>query len=285
MKNISLITSILLLTLIGCNPTKEDAKIPENGQNRVVDDSLENFAISQLAEIHHNLELIRKTQGLIGSGSEEVADHHAQIIEDISLINSLLHANEKKIAALLANNKTLSTKNNALSKLINETLAQLRAQEQQVLQLKQDLALEEFKVTDLSIKMDEMQVENEKLKEENLVLIQSNSQYEQDINKVFITYGTEKELVEKGIVEKKKNSFTKKLSLTNNFNTNRSFFVEQDLRQLSEFPINGKNPKVVSLHPEDSYTISETGNNYSKLSITDKTSFWSSSKFLVIQVN
>ena len=68
-------------------------------------DSVQNSVIEQLTEIHQNLELIRKTQGLIGSQSSELGDQRGQILEDISLINALLLDNQKKIELLTKQQK------------------------------------------------------------------------------------------------------------------------------------------------------------------------------------
>ena len=279
---VSLLAAFIFLS--ACT-NSSNVDVDKNTSGITLSDSLQNAVIEQVTEIHHNLELIRKTQGLIGSGALEVPNQRAQILEDISLINALLLDNQKKIEALTKTNQTLNAKNSALSKLITETLAQLKKQEEEVLQLKQNLALEEFKVTDLSIKMDEMQVENEKLQEEKLALETLNAAYDKNLNTVFITYGTEKELIEKGIAEKRAVIGGKRLGLSTAFSKNRSFFVEQDLRTVNEFPINGKNPRLLSLHPEGSYKLESTGAEYSKLVIIDADEFWSVSKFLVIQVN
>lgn len=284
MNKLQLIAPIALLVISACTQNTGEGLQTSTSSVTIVD-SVQNSVIEQLTEIHHNLELIRKTQGLIGSQNSELGDQRSQILEDISLINALLLENQKKIESLSNSSKNLRAKNHALSKLIDETLSQLKKQELEVMQLKQNLALEEFKVTDLSIKMDEMQVQNERLQEEKEALESQNAQYDRNLNQVYITYGTEKELMEKGIAEKRMGIGAKRLTLTSTFSKNRAYFVEQDLRNLHEFPISGKNAKLLSLHPETSYKLEPSGDNYTKLEITDAIEFWSVSKFLVIQVS
>jgi hypothetical protein len=148
------------------------------------------------------------------------------------------------------------------------------------------LALEEFKVADLNNKMDEMQVANEVLVSEKTLLEELTKQMEKDMNTAYFTYGTYKELNEKGIVEKKGGflGLGKKEELATAFVKNRSYFTELDIREIKTIPLHGTKAKIMSIHPEGSYVLKEGDNGYSTLDITDPTQFWSVSKFLVVEV-
>jgi hypothetical protein len=64
-----------------------------------------------------------------------------------------------------------------------------------------------------------------------------------------------------------------------------SYFTEIDIRKIRSIPVQGKSPKVVSFHPEDSYEIkSGTSGDYSQLEILEPENFWNGSRYLVIEV-
>jgi hypothetical protein len=278
MKSSSLLAKFLMLFLFACQTETNQAP----PQQAAVRDSLENELIATISTINNNLELIRQKQGLIGTAGTDGLDQKTSILDNIQLINALLADNEKQIASLNKEVSALGKHNSALKRLAVETGERISRQTKEILQLKQDLILEEFKVADLSVEMDEMQVENERLAAEKRNLEAINAQFDKNEHLVLITYGTEKELMSKAILLQKKGSKLGKAQLSTTFNRNRSFFTEADLRKLAELPLRGKNPKLLTLHPEDSYRIELSSKDYSRIVIVDQEAFWSISHFLVI---
>lgn len=281
MKPSFLLAGVLMLFLFSCQTETNQAP----PQQEAVRDSLENDLIASISTINNNLELIRQKQGLIGTASNEGLDEKTRILENIQLINALLADNEKQIAALNNKVSAIGKHNSALKRLAIETGERINRQTKEILQLKQDLILEEFKVADLSVEMDEMQVENERLAADKRNLEAINAQFDKNEHLVFITYGTQKELISKGIVLRKKGARMGKTQLCTTFNRNRSYFTEADLRKLAELPLRGKNPKLLTLHPEDSYRIESSSKDYSRIVIVDQEAFWSISHYLVMMTD
>jgi hypothetical protein len=250
-------------------------------------DSVEDQLVRTMDEINKNLDMIREKQGLIlAPGSNEVVSKKAEVLKNISLINSLIEENKKKIEELTRQSEKLSTENGALAKIAKQTSERIRKQENEILNLKQLLAMEEFKVADLNNKMDEMQVASEVLTSEKNALSESNLHLEKDLNKAFFTYGTYEELKTKNIIEKKGGilGIGKKNILANAFFKNRAYFTELDVRDTKDIPIRGQKPKILTFHPEDSYEWKTTSNEYSSLHIKSPEDFWSTSRFLVVEV-
>jgi len=278
MKSLVVFAGSVILALFACQTATTE--VP--AKQEVLRDSLENELITTISTINDNLELIRKKQGLIGTSGSDAADQKASILQNIQLINALLADNDKQISVLNQKVNALGQHNSALKRLAAETLERITRQLNEILQLKQDLAMEEFKVADLSVKMDEIQVENERLETEKKNLEALNAQYDKNEHLVFITYGTEKDLSEKGLLQPTKGLKNKKPALSSTFNRNRAYFSEEDLRLLKEIPLSGRNPKLLTLHPEDSYRIETTGKDYCKIILIDQDAFWSVSHFLVV---
>src|SRR6478735_8070909 len=218
-------------------------------------DSLEKEMVNTMDEINKNLELIREKQGLIiNPANEEDLDKKNEILKNISLINSLIEENKLKIAELSKQAAKLNHDNSALSTIAKQTSARIKKQEEEIIRLKQALALEEFKVADLNVKMDELQVSNEVLTSEKQALEEANQLYDKDLNKAYFTYGTYKELKEKNIAEKRGGmlGIGKRNTLTTAFNRNRAYFSELDVRRTTNIPLQGKNGRLLTFHPEDS---------------------------------
>jgi hypothetical protein len=65
-------------------------------------------------------------------------------------------------------------------------------------------------------------------------------------------------------------------------NLDNSMFTKIDYTQTTVIPVNSKNMKLVTSHPEDSYTVDKTDKTVNSITITNPDRFWSASKYLVI---
>ncbi len=290
----SIITYSLGLALAGSamlssctNHEKEEAALKEVEVISTSKDSLENALVQTMNEINQNLDMIRDKQGIVSNSTPgEDISKKEEILKNISMINALIEDNKKKIEELTRQSRRLGKEKSALTKLAAQTKLRIQKQEEEIASLKERLAAEEYKVADLEKRMDEVQMSNEILTSEKVLLTESNAQMDRDLNKAYFIYGTYKELKAKSIVEKKGGflGVGKKQALASAFTKNRSSFTELDVREAKKIPIQGKKPKLVTHHPEGSYSWIVGENGYSTLSITKPEDFWSTSKFLVIEV-
>ena len=269
------------------NKEKEEAALQQVQLVSSSKDSLENEMANVMDEINKNLDMIRDKQGMVANtSSKESLTKKDEILHNISLINALLEDNKFKIDQLTKQAKKLGKKNSAMAKIAKQTKERIEKQEQEIAMLKEQLAQAEFQIADLNNKLDESQMANEVLNSEKALLTETNSKLDKDLNKAYFTYGTYKELKEKSIVEKKGGflGVGKKEALASAFTKNRSSFTEIDIREAKSIPIQGKKPKLVTHHPEGSYTLVEGENDFATLNITKPEEFWSTSKFLVVEI-
>ena len=269
------------------NKEKEEAALQQVQAVSTSKDSLENEMVNIMDEINKNLDMIRDKQGMVANtSSKESLTKKEEILHNISLINALLEDNKFKIDQLTKQSKKLGRQNSAMAKIAKQTKERIEKQEQEIAMLKEQLAQAEFKIADLNVKLDEAQMANEVLSSEKALLTETNSKLDKDLNKAYFTYGTYKELKEKNIVEKKGGflGVGKKEALASAFTKNRSSFTEIDIREAKSIPVQGKKPKLVTHHPEGSYTWTEGENDFATLNITKPEEFWSTSKFLVVEI-
>ena len=65
---------------------------------------------------------------------------------------------------------------------------------------------------------------------------------------------------------------------------NKGYFTKIDIRVNKEIKLYSKSAHLLTAHPSNSYTLTTDTNGQYVLRITDPQTFWSTSKYLVIQV-
>ena len=88
-------------------------------------------------------------------------------------------------------------------------------------------------------------------------------------------FGTKKELKDQRIIDEGK-------VLQGNFNKN--YFTKIDIRVDKVIKLYSKSARLLTLHPASSYTLTRDANKEYVLTITNPQIFWSTSKYLVVQV-
>lgn len=270
------------------NKEKEEAALQQVSVVSSERDSLENALVTTLDEINQNLDMIRDKQGLIANtnGHESVSKKQA-ILDNISVINGLIADNQEKIEKLQEQANKLGKEKSAMTRIAKQTKDRIEKQEQEIAMLKEQLSQESYKVEDLNRRVNEMQVNNDNLTAEKTQLTDMNTKMDKDLNKAYFTYGTSKELKLKSLVEKTGGvlGMGKRDALANAFFKNKSSFTEVDIRETKTIPIQGKKPKLITFHPQTSYDITEAKDTkYASINIKDPEEFWSSSKYLVVEV-
>jgi chromosome segregation ATPase len=286
-KTLLLVLTTVIIHTSCTNKEKEEAALQQVQYANSSKDSLENEMVKVMDEINKNLDMIRDKQGMVANTpTAENISKKEEILHNISLINALIEDNKFKIDQLTKQAKKLGKENSAMAKLAKQTKQRIEKQEEEIAMLKEQLAQAEFKIADLNVKLDEAQVANEVLTSEKTLLTETNTKLDKDLNKAYFTYGTYKELKEKNIVEKKGGflGVGKKEALASAFTKNRSSFTEVDIREMKTIPIQGKKPKLVTHHPDGSYSWQVGENGFSSLNITKPEEFWSTSKFLVVEI-
>jgi hypothetical protein len=274
--------------IVSCtNREQEQAALEQAEFARAEKDTLENALVNTMEEINNNLDRIREKQGIISMTNPENLSRKEEILNNISLINSLIENNKKKIEELSQQARRLGKEKSALTRLADQTRARIQKQESEISELKEKLSQESFKVADLNKKLTELQMTNEDMQVERTLLIENNAQLDRDLNKGYFTYGTFKQLSERNLVVKKGGIFGigKKEALASAYFRNKASFTELDIREATSIPVQGKKPRLLTPHPDGSYEWQHNGEEeYSTLKIRNFEDFWSTSRFLIVEV-
>jgi hypothetical protein len=244
-------------------------------------DSLEGVYIATLDEIDNNLDKIRDKEGIIIMGPKNNSDLRSskkeRIVTNISMINTLLEENKTKLAKLEKSLASYKKGKKELVRSINLAKERMVLLEGEIEELKAVLAQNEFKISDLNKQLDEKNMQLASLSEKNTTL-------NKDLNRVYFTEGTYKELRGKNIVTKEGGLLGIGRVATLKQNLDKSKFTELSQKETTSIVLNGKKPKLITKHPVSSYTVSTTGDDLAQLTIKDPESFWSYSKYLVVEV-
>ncbi|MBQ8542144.1 MAG: hypothetical protein IJ436_01545 [Bacteroidaceae bacterium] len=99
---------------------------------------------------------------------------------------------------------------------------------------------------------------------------------EQEINNVWYAIGTKSELKEQNILDSGEVMREKDI--------NFGYFTRADKRELTTINTHAKRAKLLTNHPDGTYTLERNAEKQYILTITAPDDFWSASKYLVIQV-
>lgn len=205
---------------------------------------------------------------------ENVLRHQQRRIDELdSLLSLNVNNNQSGMRILIANLKLeLEKKDVQITKLRNE----LSKKDVDISRLRKEV--QEQKET-ISTQEETIVSQGDKISEQKNVIAKQDEM----MNNCYILIASRKELGEMGITSKKR--FLKVSKLLNEKEFDERLFQTVDIRQCTELSFNAKNPKILTNMPKSSYNITKTNKGEYVLSITNVTSFWSVSNFLVIQTD
>ncbi len=179
------------------------------------------------------------------------------LIEDRKLLQHDIYTEMKRSIDLLS--RSIEKKDKEITKLRN-TLSQLN-----------------FQMAELNQRLDSIQ----QLSQQKDLEIKAQKEI---LNTGYYIVGTFKELLELGIVKRKGGivGIGSISHIDDNFDT--KLFTKIDINETKRIPLKYKRAKVLSTHPAEAYKFYCPNNIYDKLIITQPKNFWSTSKYLVIEV-
>lgn len=243
-------------------------------------DSTLNAFFSSLNQIEENLQRIKEQEGRISQGAgaslEGRPDLMNNLNEDIRQMGELMEKNRQLIARLNRdfNNSTLQI--GELDKMISRLNHQLQEKEVEISILQEELGNMNLRVEYLTATVDTL----EDVRQRQERILQEN---ELALNTAWFALGSQEELLENGIIIREGGFLgmgrTSKLSA----DLDPDYFTRVDITRTPHITIPGKEPVLISTHPEDSWSLRLDGEVY-YLDILDAEKFWSTSRHLVIEV-
>ena len=271
-KSIILICS-LAAVLVSCNegPKREQLVSEIDSLRNVIverDASLDEM-IATINVVEEGFRSINEAQGRININTAGAEKNDDRLNENFTFISNTLAKNKEEIERL----KKLLGKSQANSKqlqlMIDNLQTQLVEKLRKIETMHEILAQKNIHIADLDKTVAE-------LTEKNNANEQKIGEQDSQLHAVWYAMGTKRELKNEKILVKGK--------ALNAAEANMDYFTKVDMRNLSSVPTHSKSAKLLTAHPADSYELVRDENKMYTLNITDAASFWSVSRYLVIQV-
>ncbi len=245
-----------------------------------------NNLVAALIEIDDNLQQIKEKENIITlnvasneAGGEALEE---RINRDIQVIYDLMLENKEQITKLEKQLQQSGANNTNLNKLVKRLNAQLKDKTIEIIQLQQKLESQSLQIDDLNFTIEGLQYVVDSLEGVKYATQQALDETTEKLYRAYYVFGTKKELKEQEILSSD-GFLSKSKLLAEGFS--QDYFTTIDYRELDSLNVYMPKAKILSNHPESSYILEASTEGAMVLKITDKESFWSMSRHLVIQVN
>lgn len=280
----TLLCAVCLVSLAACNNganKKEEAFTQERDSLMQVineKDSELNEIMGTVNEIQEGFRRINEAEGRItvNNGDMESESSKEMIRENMQFIQDAMAQNREMIGQLKEKLRTSSINADKLKKMVDDLSAQLEQQKVRIQELEAQLAEKNIIIEQQGESINTLNENVNTLTEENKSKTQTVARQDQQLNSAWFVFGTKSELKEQKILQNgdvlKSNDF------------NKDYFTKIDIRYDKEIKLYSKSAKILTNHPAGSYRLEKDNKGQYVLLITRPETFWSVSKYLVIQV-
>ena len=235
-----------------------------------------NDMLSTLNDIEEGFREISEAEGRVtvarrGEGSNSTA----RIRENMQFIQTTMAQNRELINKLRQQVRQGSISGEQLKRTIENLTTQLEAKENELQALRAELDAKDIHIAELDEQVAQLGEDMAQLQDDNQQKEQTISTQDKQLNTAWFVFGTKSELKEQNILKGGD-------VLQDNFN--KDYFTKIDIRIDKEIKLYSRDAKLLTNHPAGTYTLDRDANKQYVLRITDPTRFWSTSKYLVIQV-
>ena len=271
-----------LATIVACKNEKTTGALPGTVQNDSLQKIIEqrdqeiNDMVAILNDVEEGFRAINKAEDRVTLAKDgEGENKQAQIRENIQFIQQRMEQNRELIAKLQQQMRESSFKSSELKRTVDNLIKQMQEKDEQLKQLRAELEAKDIHIAELDQTINDLNTNVSDLKSESEQKSQTIDSQDKQLNTAWFAFGSKKELKAQGILVKGK-------VLQGNFNKN--FFTKIDIRVDKEIKLYSKSAKILTMHPSSSYTLATDAKDQYVLRITNPQLFWSTSKYLVIQV-
>lgn len=205
-----------------------------------------------------------------------------QIKNDMTLVAETLQKNKERLEKLQKQLTQSKNQSAALQKTITRLQGEIAEKTELITSLQESLAKRDVRIAELDEAVSNLTGQVENLTTENQQQKEVLMTQDEALNTVYYALGTNKELKEQKIVEGG-GLFSSKKVMEGNFN--KDYFTAADMRKLHDIPFDSKKAKLLTKHPEGTYEMQKDNEGYLTLVITNPESFWSLSRYLVVELN
>ena len=285
MKTKTLMMAVICAMITACQGNSQSGQKEESDLQQLVDslqmaseqkDTEINEMLLTLNDIEQGFRQINEAQGRVvvertGEGTRATD----RIKSDMQFIQQTLAENTELINKLRQRVSSSSIRSEQLAKTINNLTEQLQEKATELEALRQELEERNIHIAQLDEQVVELGRDINELRDDNVQKDRTINHQDQQLNTAWFVFGTKNELKEHNILKDGK-------VLQHSFDN--AYFTQIDIRQVTSIPLYSRDAKVLTSHPQNSYVLERDTDHQYVLKITNAQLFWSTSKYLVIQV-
>ena len=285
--NVIILAILIILTVIfgilwmGSNGKNKELLKSNKELKELYDNST-----STIGEIQESLESLDKdlsgqlfTQGEVPGTSP--ADRRERIVSSIANMRNQIEADKKKIAQLEKQLSSSKSQLKGVQDIVNKLKASIGDKEKIMDELQKKLGImSETLETERRLSQAEILKRDQTISDKEQAL----SSQAREANKIYYVFGTRKELITKGIIDRKGGLLGIGIVSTVTAQIQTDKFTEMNLLDSQEisFPATKKGYSILSNHVATSYQVNKAGEQ-NVLKITDPNNF-RKQKFVVIEL-
>ena len=271
--------SVALLSSCG-NGAQKDALKAQN-DSLMVELSNRNTELDAIMgafnEVQEGFRQINEAENRVDLQSGSIRENNAdKIKEDIRFISEKLQSNREQIAKLEKQLKNSQYNSAQLKKAIANLTKELETKQQQIETLQAELASKNIRIAELDDAVAGLNQNVSELTAENEAKAATVASQDKALNAAWFVFGTKSELKDQKILEKG--------DVLKSADFNKDYFTQIDIRTDKEIKLYSKRAELLTTHPTGSYELVKDAKGQLTLKITNPTTFWSVSRYLVIQV-
>jgi chromosome segregation ATPase len=235
-----------------------------------------NDMLATLNDIEDGFRAINEAESRVNlARQDEGATSADRIRESMQYLTMSMQQNRELINKLRNQLRQSSVKSDQLRRTLDNLTRQMEEKDVQLRQLQAELQAKDVQIGELNEQVADLTTHVDNLREETTQKSQTISSQDKQLNTAWFVYGTKKELKEQHIIEDGK-------VLQSSFN--REYFTKIDIRVDKEIRLYSRSAKLLTAHAASSYSLEQDANKQYVLRITNPQLFWSTSKYLVVQV-
>ena len=230
-----------------------------------------NKALGVIADVENNLQALREAENLLLMNNENLAQKD-KLNAELMQIKEAMALNNMKLDSLYNELEKSNRSNKELRATVKKLKNQIAEKAQVIDSLQVQLNERDNQIAGLNTKVENLNADIEKVNADNEAKSQTIADQILEMNKVYYVGASKQNLKASGIL-------TSKYILRQEVPAEA--FTMADKRELKEIAFDGKKVKVLSAHPTESYTITNTDNQVI-ITVANPELFWSVTKYLVV---
>ena len=282
MRKLSIIVVLFAVILSSCNEKQQkvdnELERQRDSLNQIIaqKDSEIDDLMATFNDIEQGFREINQAQERVSLARKgEGANDTERLRENIEFIQTTMKQNYELINKLRQQLRESSFKGEQLKKAIDNLTAQLEEKDRQLGEMRAELEAKDIHISELDQKIEGLNTNVSQLTEQNTLKTETINKQDKELNSAWFVFGTKKELKEQNILVRGD-------VLRQNFN--HDYFTKIDIRVDKEIKLYSRSAKILTVHPQSSYTLQRDVNKQYVLRINNPQQFWSTSKYLVVLV-